>query len=70
MIKMFVVWRDILQAYFLFRPFFTLNLIINLIRWLNNKKPIGHIALQRNQFKSMNTFEQNYDYTYILKLAQ
>ena len=36
-----------------------------------NKRPMGHIAHMRNQFKSMNTFERNYDYTvYIIKLAQ
>ena len=25
---------------------------------------MGHIAHMRNQFKSMNTFERNYDYIY------
>ena len=29
-----------------------------------NKRPMGHIAHMKNQFKSMNTFEQNYDYIY------
>ena len=27
-----------------------------------NKRPMGHIAYMRNQFKSMNTFEKGYDY--------
>ena len=26
------------------------------------QKAMGHIAHLRNQYKSMNTFEQNYDY--------
>ena len=26
-----------------------------------NKRPMGHIAHLRNQFKSMNTFAQSYD---------
>ena len=29
---------------------------------LKNKRPMGHIAHLRNQFKSMNTFEVSYDY--------
>ena len=29
-----------------------------------NKRPMGHIAHLRNQFKSMNTFEQSYDNIY------
>ena len=29
-----------------------------------NKRPMGHIAHMRNQFKSTNTFEQSYDYIY------
>ena len=29
-----------------------------------NKRPMGHIAHLRNQFKSMNTFERSYDYIY------
>ena len=28
---------------------------------INNKRPMGHIAHLRNQFKSMDTFEQSYD---------
>ena len=28
------------------------------------KRPMGHIAHLRNQFKSMNTFEQSYDHIY------
>ena len=31
---------------------------------------MGHMANLSNQFKSMNTFEQSYDYIYIIKLAQ
>ena len=31
---------------------------------------MGHIAYLRNQFKSMNSFERNYDYIDIIKLAQ
>ena len=27
-----------------------------------NKRPMGHIAHVRNQFKSINTFAQSYDY--------
>ena len=30
---------------------------------LPNKRPMGHIAHLRNQFKSMNPFEPSYDYT-------
>ena len=30
----------------------------------SNKRHIGHIAHLRNQFKSMNTLEQSYDYIY------
>ena len=39
---------------------------------LLNKRPMGHIAHLRNQFKSMNTFERSYDYIYkcITKFAQ
>ena len=29
---------------------------------MNNKRPMGHIAHVRNQFKSINTFAQSYDY--------
>ena len=29
-----------------------------------NKRPMGHIAHLRNQFKSMNTFERSYDNMY------
>ena len=29
-----------------------------------NKRPMGHMAHLRNQFKSMNTNEQSYDYIY------
>ena len=36
----------------------------------SNKRPMGHIAHLRNQFESINQFEQNYDYIYIIKLAQ
>ena len=37
-----------------------------------NKRPMGHIAHLRNQFKSMNIFERSYDYIYkfIIKLFQ
>ena len=28
----------------------------------NNKRPMGHIGYLRNQFKSINIFEQSYDY--------
>ena len=37
-----------------------------------NKRPMGHIAHLRNQFKSMNIFERSYDYIYkcIIKLSQ
>ena len=31
----------------------------------DNKRPMGRIAHLRNQFKSMNTFKQSYDYLYI-----
>ena len=34
-----------------------------------NKRPMGHIAYLKNQFKSMNTFEQSYENVFI-KLAQ
>ena len=30
-----------------------------------NKRPMVHIAHLRDQFKSMKTFEQSYDYMYI-----
>ena len=29
-----------------------------------NKRPMGHIAHRRNQFKSINTFAQSYDRLY------
>ena len=29
---------------------------------LNNKRPMGHIAHLRNQYKSMNTFDRSSDY--------
>ena len=38
----------------------TNDYIIKLIR-RRNKRPIGHIAHLRNQFKSMNTLEQNFE---------
>ena len=28
----------------------------------NDKRPMDHIAHMKNQFKSLNTFEQSYDY--------
>ena len=31
-----------------------------------NKRPMSHMVYPRNQFKSMNTFEQSYDYINIL----
>ena len=31
---------------------------------IKNKRPMGHIAHLRNQFKSMNTFKRSYDYIY------
>ena len=32
----------------------------------SSKRPMGHIALMRNQFKSKDTFVQSYDYIIIL----
>ena len=32
--------------------------------FIQNKRPMGHIAHLRNQFKSINTFELSYDYIY------
>ena len=29
---------------------------------VSNKRPMGHIAHLKNQFKSMKTFKQSYDY--------
>ena len=35
-----------------------------------NERPMGHITHVRNKFKSVNTFERNYDYiNYTIKLA-
>ena len=31
-----------------------------------NERPMGHITHVRNKFKSVNTFERNYDYTYYI----
>ena len=47
--------------------------LANSLKRLNKyqkKRQMGHIAHLRNQLKSINKFEQSYDYIYIIKLAQ
>ena len=41
-----------------------MHVYFKIIQNMHNKRPMGHIAQLRNQFKSMNTFERRYDYLY------
>ena len=44
------------------------NLLRQVDNVLRNKRPMGHIAQLRNNFQSINTFAQRYDYTITLIL--
>ena len=67
-------WNDLIKHHFtdntgLQQVKYVLLFNILNIKWVkhvskNNKWPMGHIAHLRNQFKSMVTFEQSYNYIF------